>query len=291
MIASVTRIVGRAGLVLQKHAPEILTGLAVVGTVSTAVVASKATLKLAPITEEYTILSEASKEDLAEGGIEVKDHQRNMTILTVQATKKIVKLYAPAASLGLLTIGCIVGAHGIMRQRNVALLGAYKLMEKGYSDYRARVREEVGEEKDFEFANGVTTQEIVNEETGKTETVKVVNNPNAISPYARFFDEGNSNWSKTPEYNLLFLRSQQNYANDILQARGHLFLNEVYDSLGLPRTQAGQAVGWTISKTGDNFVDFGIYDQGNERAREFVNGNERSILLDFNVDGVIMDLI
>lgn len=290
MIASVTRIVGRAGLVLQKHAPEILTGLAVVGTVSTAVVASKATLKLAPITEEYTILSEASKEDLAEGGIEVKDHQRNMTILTVQATKKIVKLYAPAASLGLLTIGCIVGAHGIMRQRNVALLGAYKLMEKGYSDYRARVREEVGEEKDFEFANGVTTQEIVNEETGKTETVKVVNNPNAI-PYARFFDEGNSNWSKTPEYNLLFLRSQQNYANDILQARGHLFLNEVYDSLGLPRTQAGQAVGWTISKTGDNFVDFGIYDQGNERAREFVNGNERSILLDFNVDGVIMDLI
>ena len=92
----------------------------------------------------------------------------------------------------------------------------------------------------------------------------------------------------------MFLRAQQQYANDKLIAQGHLFLNEVYDMLGLPRTKAGAIVGWVYddnNAVGDNFVDFGIYDVHRETARDFVNGYERSILLDFNVDGVIYDLI
>jgi hypothetical protein len=119
-----------------------------------------------------------------------------------------------------------------------------------------------------------------------------VTDPNGVSQYARFFDESCVQWSKTPEYNLTFLNCQQNYANDLLHSRGHVFLNEVYDMLGIPRSQAGAVVGWVLGKDNDvGYIDFGIYDGNRMRARDFVNGYERSILLDFNVDGVIYDLI
>lgn len=109
-----------------------------------------------------------------------------------------------------------------------------------------------------------------------------------MSPYARFFDEASANWVKDPEINHIFVQCQQNFANNLLIARGHLFLNEVYDMLGIDRSSAGQVVGWVISGDGDNFVDFGMFEAHSAR---FVNGYERSILLDFNVDGVVVDKI
>ena len=84
---------------------------------------------------------------------------------------------------------------------------------------------------------------------------------------------------------------QQTFFNDLLLSRGHLFLNEVYDQIGIDRTKAGQVVGWVVSKDGDNFVDFGLFDGSTQEKRMFVNGHENSVLLDFNVDGVIYDKI
>ena len=113
----------------------------------------------------------------------------------------------------------------------------------------------------------------------------------SVSNYARFFDSGCANWDKDPEVNLLFLKQQEAFANSLLVARGHLFLNDVYDLLGIPRSAEGQIVGWVYNKDnpiGDNFVDFGIYD---DRNANFVNVHEKSILLDFNVDGSILEYI
>jgi hypothetical protein len=110
-----------------------------------------------------------------------------------------------------------------------------------------------------------------------------------ISPYAQFFDEQCIGWSKDPEMNKLFLLQQQNYANDKLVWKGHLFLNEVYDILGLPRTKAGQYIGWIYdvhNPVGDNYVDFGLYHDCN---RNFIDGKDNAILLNFNVDGNILD--
>ena len=128
----------------------------------------------------------------------------------------------------------------------------------------------------------------------------VKNESRSYSQYARFFDETSPYWYKNsgnrsndgPEMNLFFLRAQQNYANELLKHRGYLFLNEVYDMLGMPRTKAGQIVGWIYKENntdGDNYVDFGIYKT--EKNAKFVNGFENSILLDFNVDGAIIDKI
>jgi hypothetical protein len=180
-----------------------------------------------------------------------------------------------------------------MRKRNVALVAAYKTIEEGFSKYRKRVVDEFGEEKDMELFRGYKFEEVIDEEMEEGATVKVITHvdPNGLSPYAKFFDETNVNWRKTPSYNMVFLRSQQQYANDMLHTRGHVLLNDVYDSIGIPRTTEGAVVGWILSKEGDNFIDFGIYKFESEAARRFVNGEEDSILLDFNVDGVIYDKI
>ena len=125
-------------------------------------------------------------------------------------------------------------------------------------------------------------------------TIEVVDPNQAYNIYTRCFDDGCIGWDKDPEYNKMFLLHQQNHANDLLHSRGHLFLNEVFDMLGFPRTAYGNIVGWYYDEKnpiGDNFVDFGIFDMNDEKKKDFVNGFERSIWLDFNVDGNILDLI
>ena len=287
-----TKLLGRSILVLKKHSPEILTTVGIVGMVTASVMASRATLKVAPVIDKIRDGRDTANELYANiDAVEYDEKARNkdLAYTYMQGTLDLSKLYGPAVSLGLSSIACIIAAHGIMHRRNVALVAAYKVVESGFSEYRKRVAAELGDDRENDLYRGIEREE-VETKNGKKKTV-IKKNPNGHSPYAKFFDELSGNWSKTPEYNLLFLKAQQNYANDLLHARGHVFLNDVYDMLDIPRTQAGQVVGWVISDDGDNFIDFGIYDFDSDKAREFVNGYEKSILLDFNVDGVIYDLI
>ena len=286
-----TRSIGRTSLILKKYSPEILTGVGIATGVAAGVLAVRATLKVEPVIEKI-------QEDLAKVN-DLQENSENLDPKVVANLKgrvygigllELTKLYWPAVSLGAASIGCIIGAHGIMKKRNAALVVAYNAVEKSFSEYRDRVASKLGEDEEKSIRYNVQENEVVDEETGKKKVVTTVGSGH-ISPYAKFFDEYSQYWDRNAEYNLIFLRAQQNYANDRLNARGHLFLNEVYESLGIPHTQAGAVVGWTISKDGDNFVDFGIYDISNDKAREFVNGIEKSILLDFNVDGVIYDKI
>jgi hypothetical protein len=286
---AVSRTVARQVLVTQKHSPTLLLIGGSVGIVATAVLTARATLKL-----EQTLSEIESDIDLvrtAHNAGRIADADLDKTLLYTKAAGyvKLTRLYGPAIVTGAASIAAMAGGHRILIKRNAALAAAYAGLEAAYEEYRERVRKEFGEAKDLEFKRGIQT-EIVEEDDGK-EYAKSFVDPNGISPYARFFDENNQNWVKTPEYNLNFVRSVQNYMNSVLQSRGHVMLNDVYDALGMERSQAGTVVGWVISKDGDNFVDFGIYDIHSEKAREFVNGQERSILLDFNVDGVVYDKI
>jgi hypothetical protein len=173
-------------------------------------------------------------------------------------------------------------------------MAAYAALDRGFKEYRKRVQEDVGHEKDLEYRHGYEERKEIKEgEDGPVEvTHRIAPTPDGMpSPYARFFDEHSPNWNRRPDWNQIFLNSQQNYMNDLLIARGHVFLNDVYDALGIERSQAGSIVGWVLDGEGDNYIDFGMYDGCSERARAFVNGQERSILLDFNVDGIIWNLI
>lgn len=304
---TVTRSFHRVGFKFRKHSPEILVGAGIVGVVGSAVMACKATTKLDEVLEEPKEKIEKIHElmenpDMVPEGKEYteEDGKKDLTIMYTQTAVKVAKLYAPAVILGTVSIAAILGGHHILRKRNLALAAAYATIDKGFKEYRGRVIERFGEELDKELKYNIKAKEIeetvVNEDGSETTVKKTVNvaDPNAISDYARFFDDGCNGWTKDPEFNLMFLKDQQRYANDLLKTRGHLFLNEVYDMLGIPRCEAGQIVGWIYDEkhpVGDNFVDFGIYDLHNEKKRDFVNGYERTILLDFNVDGNILEMI
>ena len=291
----------RVGVQLAKRSPEILMVVGVVGVVSGTVMACKATLKAQAILDEADRNIKTIKEVNETANIDVyseKDYRKDLAVAYIQTGTKFAKLYAPSLIVGVASIGCLLGSHRIIQRRNVALMAAYKVVKDGFNSYRQRVQDEYGEEKDYMFKHGLTHEEVVETEVGENGKSKKVkktkltheNDMNDVSVYARFFDESCAQWTKTPEYNFMFLRAQQNYYNDMLKSRGHVFLNEVYDALGIPRTQAGSVVGWVVGE-GDSFIDFGIFDGERQRAREFVNGYERSILLDFNVDGVIYDMI
>lgn len=303
---SVTRSFHRFGLKVKKHSPEILVTVGVVGTVVSAVMACKATLKVNEIVDQTKTdiekIHTATETGVTEAGLEytAEDSKKDLALVYVQTGVKFAKLYGPSIILGALSISSILASHNIQRKRNLALAAAYATVDKGFKEYRGRVVDRFGKELDKELRYNIKAKEVeetVVDEDGNeqvvTKTVQVAS-PSLGSQYARFFDESCPAWEKNAEDNLYFLLCQQSQANDILQARGHLFLNEVYDMLGMQRTVAGQSVGWVYdpnNQIGDNYVDFGIHDVTKERNRAFVNGYERCILLDFNVDGDILSLL
>jgi len=288
-----SQIVGRSGLFIKKYSPEILTTVGILGMVGTTVLASRATIKAGPIVEQIKddkleIKYDVENQAELEHNLNPINVNKEISKVYVRGGLKLAKLYGPTITLGLSSIACIVAAHGIMQRRTVAIAAAYKALETTFAEYRKRVIEVVGEERETDIR---TNREDVTVSDGEKTIKMVVADIDGYSPYARFFDQMSQHWSKEAEYNLMFLKTQQNYANDLLRARGHVFLNEIYDMLDIPRSKAGQMVGWVMSKNGDNFIDFGMYDHYNDRAQMFVNGHEHSVLLDFNVDGVIYDLI
>lgn len=305
IMATVSGKMSRVVFSLKKHSPEILVVAGITGTVASAVMACKATTKIDTILDETersvnTVHHYMKDPAMIESGrYSEEDGKKDLAIIYTQTAVKMIKLYAPSVALGALSLTCILASNNILKKRNVALAAAYATIDKGFKEYRSRVVERFGETVDHEIRHNIkaqTFEETVTDENGKTKKVKtkvdIAEDPSTYSDYARFFDEASSYWEKDSEYNLMFLRAQQQYANDKLRANGRLFLNEVYDMLDIPRTKAGQVVGWIYddkNPTGDNYVDFGIYNTNRAVTRDFVNGYERVILLDFNVDGNVWD--
>ena len=305
IINSVSYNAHRIGFKIKKASPEIMVVAGVVGVVTSTVMACKATTKVNDILEETRkqvddVHNVLDSDVITEEEYNNDDAKKDLAIIYTQAGVKLIKLYAPSVIVGALSITGILASHKILKKRNVALTAAYATIDRSFKEYRGRVVERFGKELDRELRYNIKAQEIEEKtvdkdgnETVEKKTISVVD-PNMYSDYARIFDNGSMGWTKDPEYNLMFLKLQQNQANDRLRAQGYLFLNDVYDMLGIPRTKAGQIVGWIYDEdnpVGDNFVDFGIYDIYNEKACDFVNGRERSIVLDFNVDGNILDMI
>lgn len=307
--------ISKTGFKFKKHSPEILVVAGTVGAVASAVLACKATFKVNDILDE-TKETVQNIHDVVDGkygdhsdDYTEEDAKQDLTKVYIQTGIKFAKLYAPAVILGTLSICSILASNNILRKRNVALAAAYATIDSSFKDYRNRVISRFGEEIDRELKYNIQskkiTETVVDEETGKEKKVKkTIQVANEVSGYARFFEEytvddngntvKNPYWDKTPEYNLMFLKSQQQYANDLLRAKKRLFLNDVYKMLGLPESKAGQIVGWVYDEenpVGDNFVDFGLYSGGSQNYSDFIYGTDDAILLDFNVDGNIWDLM
>ena len=303
LVEKASRTFCKAGLKLKKHSPEILVVGGVVGLVTSGVMACKATTKLSAILDDSKEQIElfdkvAANPEMVKEEYTVEDAEKDKKIVRVQTAVKVAKLYAPSIAVGVVSIGAIFASNNIMRKRNIALGAAYATVDRAFKDYRNRVVDRFGEELDKELRYNLKTKEVketVEDENGKKKTVKrnIKYMDSAMpSEFAVIYDDGCAGWTKDPEDNKFFLIQQQRYANERLKRRGYLSLNEVYELLGFPSTKAGQVVGWLYdckdpNYKGDNFVDFGLYNVDCEPNRDFVNGYERNIILDFNVAPII----
>lgn len=297
IMKSVNGVASKTVMKLKKHSPEILVVAGIAGMVVSAVLACKATTKVAEILDETKGTLDTIHEGMETGAINgqeytTEDGKKDTVVVYAQTGMKLAKLYGPAIILGTLSITSILASNNILRKRNVALGVAYAAIDKSFKEYRGRVIERFGEQVDTELKYGIKAKKFeeieVDPETGKEKKVKktvMVADPNLQSDYAVYFDSKSRNYETNPDYNRMFLKAQQAFANDKLQTRGHLFLNEVLDNLDLPRTPAGQIVGWT--KDGpDGYVNFRIV----EVERETEDGrHEPALLLDFNVEGNIWE--
>lgn len=293
-----TKVLGRQTLLLKKHSPALMFGAGITTAVASTVFACKATLRLEEVMLKHEenrrtadFLLKQSKEERTEE-YTISDYNKDVAYIRVRAARDIVKLYAPALGLGVVSIGLLTGAHVTLNKRNAALIAAYNLLDKGFKEYRERVRQEFGEDKDRELFFGSVEKEIV-EEGKHGHEVKTIKRVGKHSVYAKPFCEGNPCWSQSPLNNRSFLMAQQNYLNDLLNSRGHVMLNDAYDLLKLPRSQAGTVVGWVKdSGVGDGYVDFGLFNSHDPVVRDFMNlEHNDGIMIDFNVDGVVNDLI
>ena len=308
-----SRSIHKVGFKFKKHSPEILTGAGIVCVVASTVMACKATTKLSTILDETNEQTDQIHGYVEKNGYSEKytenDEKKDLTIVYAKSCVNVAKLYGPSVIVGALGVTSILAGNHILKKRNVALTAAYAAVDSSFKKYRERVVERFGEAVDRELKNNARKEEIEvveTDENGETNTVKktaYVVNPSDISEYARFFEEytvddkgnriKNTYWTSNNEYNLMFLKKAESFANDKLRINGYLFLNEVYEMLGIPKTKAGQVVGWVYEEknpVGDNYVDFGLY-KDNLSYSDFVNGYDPAILLDFNVDGNIWKLM
>ena len=290
----------KALFVMKNKSPELLIGSGIVLGIAAAVSACKATLKVEEVVDEAKMkldkIHEAHEHGATEHGLSYseEDYQKDLVTQYTKTGVEFVKLYGPAVIMGCVSIGCILGGHRVLTKRNAAITAAYTAVRKAYDAYNERVIEKYGKEEADNLKYGLKTEKIIEtkeDENGNTigEEKTIVTSDPIASPYSKFFDECSRCWKNNAEYNLMFLRGQQNLANDRLIANGYLFLNDVYDMLDIERTEEGQVVGWVYDKDRPTYVDFGIYNGVRERNRAFVNGYESSILLDFNVQGIIKD--
>jgi hypothetical protein len=302
----------RMGLIVYKHMPQILFGAGVLTGAGALIETARGTTKIDDIfSRKETRLAKIDALMIDDTYTE-EDRQKDILKTKAIMCVDLAKAYAPATILYAASVTCFLGGHHILAQRYAATAAALTATTKAFNGYRGNVKDELGDEADWRFLHGIKAEELdkvtITDEKGETKEITVVKrsdigkNPNDYSMYAKVFKKGNDYWQGESSYNMWFLKKVQNQMNDKLLARrnhehgGYLFLNEVYEALGFSSTKAGAVVGWYIPKegaeddnNGDYYVDFGIFSKNG--SVRFINDEEDSIILDFNVRGSIYDLL
>lgn len=302
----------RMGLIVYKHMPQILFGAGVLTGAGALIETARGTTKVDDIfSRKETRLAKIDALTINDTYTE-DDRQKDILKTKAIMCVDLAKAYAPATILYAASVTCFLGGHHILAQRYAATAAALTATTKAFNGYRGNVKDELGDEADWRFLHGIKAEELdkvtITDEKGETKEITVVKrsdigkNPNDYSMYAKVFKKGNDYWQGESSYNMWFLKKVQNQMNDKLLARrnhehgGYLFLNEVYEALGFSSTKAGAVVGWYIPKegaeddnNGDYYVDFGIFSKNG--SVRFINDEEDSIILDFNVRGSIYDLL
>ena len=207
---------------ITKHSPEILTGIGIAGMITTTVLAVKATPKAICLIEEA---KEEKGEDLTKA----------------ETVKTCWKAYIPAAATCVASTACLIGASSVSIRRNAMLATAYKLSETAFSEYKEKVVETIGDEKEKIVREKVSEERIKKNPITKNEVI--------MTDYGdtQFYETLSGRYFKS---DIEEIKKVVNYLNkDMLQDMfGTISLNEFYDELELERIDLGDELGWRVDK-------------------------------------------
>lgn len=215
-----------------KRSPEILLGIGIASGITATVLAVKATPKA------MELLAEAEKENInrqiKEGvpGPEVKNG-----LPSAQVVKTVWKCYIPAAISGAASIACLLGSHSVNAKRNAALATAYKLSETALNEYREKVVEEIGEDKEKVIRDKVSQKHLDEKPVSKNEVIITGTGKqlcyDGIS--GRYF-----------ESDIQTIRAAVNKINETMVYEMYAALNDFYNEIGLSNTDMGDELGWNL---------------------------------------------
>jgi hypothetical protein len=222
----IQKTLNKTNYVLAKNTPSILTGLGVIGVISTGILAARAT----PIAQR------------ALDQVAVEHEFKYPTEDTVPLTRKekimaVLPAYAPAVASGALTIFCIVAANSIHLKRNAALASVIGIIQTGIQTYQEKVIEAVGEKKE-ELIRGEVAEERLKKNPVKENNVIMLGEETSYcydSFSGRYFTSSMER-----------INQARNDFNHLLLIRDYLSLNDFYEFLGLPAIEIGNNVGWVL---------------------------------------------
>lgn len=310
MKEKIVKAFAKVSLTLRKHMPTILVVGGTIGLVTAGVLACKETTKLDEVlakgeertnqladkinkVEDFKETGSVSEEDYTED-----DEKKDIVGVYAKNALDVAKLYAPSVILAVASASAILGGFGILKARHAAITMAFGEMSAAFAEFKNRTKDAVGEEKYREILDGVGKElkEVIDDNgntvVAEVDTVNPVKDPYTFEWNADTTKESGSYTKGDPAGNLAFLTAvQEAFNNKLRSLTGYVFLNDVLDELGLPKTKAGQEVGWVIQPNdeheGDNYIDFGIenVDNVDKETMKFT----RNFILHFNCDGYILD--
>lgn len=297
---------GRAALTTQNYSPELYLGGGLLLGAASVIMLARAHKKsdevldptveaIEEVKQEIVDLNIEAVEDTGHEAISPAEAQGAMRPLYGKLVLDAVKLYGPGVVMGLGSVALILASHGVLKNRNRALISSVALLERGFSTYRKRVVNEYGKEVDEKLYYGAESRKVVvieEGEDGKTKKRRTTRNHIAETPanllYGRTFDNTSPRWTNDRGRNETWLRMKQSEFNDKLDMYGVLFLNDVYGELGFRKTAVGAVAGWLKHEPGEPNLGDGYVTIGLDNGINLNVGDNRW-QLDFNVEGYILD--
>lgn len=280
------------GRVIKRNLPEICTILGSTGTIAATVTACVATYKKLPeiIDQADVDISDIESDET----LNEDDVKHAIKVVRAKEATGIAKTYAVPAVIEAVSLTLIICGHRALRKENLGLSAALGTVSTAYCNLRERIKERYGEEAERDLRYGIkheTVEEEYIDENGKKKKVKkdVAYMDSLPGDYSRFFDDSSRKFDPSDnQFNISFLNQRQNWFNDQLKIRGYVTLNEVYRDLDIPTIPDGIVMGWMYSRdpekqVGKPYIDFDIWNINKAKNRDFVNGYEDAILLNFDV--------
>lgn len=256
----INKFIKNAQRVIVKHSPEILTGIGIAGMVTSTVLAVKATPKALSLIEEERECREIDiKNGIEEGVLPVDISPKDMV-------KLCWKCYIPAAITGVVSAACIIGASAVNNKRNAVLATAYTLSETALTEYREKVVEQIGEEKEREVRDSIARDKVAKHPVSPNEVIFTGKGKTLFyeTLFGRYF-----------EFDIDKLKKIENELNRRMRSEMHISLNEFYYEVGLDEVEAGHDIGWDID---NGYIEIEFSPTMLEKP---INGYETCIAISF----------